>query len=323
MKKIILLTLILVFSVLNVCLAESKMSGTIFFTSPDTGKIVYLDLANLTKVYNFPTKGTPYEIAYKNKTLYVPDFAKDKIYELEIFNTSILKFRDFKLQSMSNPVLVKFLDEKMYVLNSLSNDISVFSFPEKKYLYSVNLLPTPTAFTFLKKTNQIAITCPTTNTLVLLNENNFSKRKDIKIDGGPEKIISSIDKENAYITLRNKKAVLKFNYILGKPIKEIPVGDTPVSLVESIDSKYLYVANGKSNSISIVDLVKDEVVDTIELPIETQFPGGIALTKDGKTLIVTSETTNTVTFIDLKTKSVNLKLDVGATTHGVLIVDRE
>jgi YVTN family beta-propeller protein len=331
MRKIIsLIALIFIFFCLplNAHSADIKklqLSGVLFLTSPDTGKIIYVDLMDLSMVYNTPTKGAPFEIVSNNETLYIPDFAKDKIYELMAFNTlintSILKFNEFPLPAMSNPVLVKFLGDKMYVLNSLSNDISIFLLPTKKYLYSANLLPTPTAFTFLKKINQLAITCPTTNTLVLLNDNNFSKRKDIKIEGGPEKIVSSMDGEHAYITLRNKKAVLKFNYLLGKGIKEIPVGDTPVSLLESYDGKYLYVANGKSNTISIVDLNRGEVIDTINLPIETQFPGQIALTRDGKWLIVPSETTNTISFIDLNSKSIAVKLDVGATTHGSYIID--
>jgi len=333
MKKIIGLIsiiFILFFLPLNAHSADTKkyqFPGILFLTSPDSGKIIYVDLMDLTMVYNTPTKGTPFEIAYNNKTLYISDFAKNKIYELMTFNplinTSILKFNEFQLPTMSNPVLVKFFDDKMYVLNSLSNDISVFLLPSKEHLYSAGPLPNPIAFIFLKKTNQLAITCPSTNTLVLLNDNNFSKRKDIKIEGSPEKIVSSIDGEHAYITLRNKKAILKFNHVLGKEINEIPVGDTPVSLVESYDGKYLYVANGKSNDISIVDLSKNKVIDTINLPIETQFPGQIVLTKDGKWLIVPSETTNTVSFIDLNSKSVTVKLDVGATTHGSLIVDRE
>ncbi len=87
------------------------------------------------------------------------------------------------------------------------------------------------------------------------------------------------------------------------------------------DGKSIYVGNGKSNNINIVSTETNLVTDTISLPIETQFPGDIKITSDGSWLIVTSETTNVISIIDLNLKKVVLKLDVGATTHGAFILD--
>ncbi len=298
-------------------------TGYLFLTSPDTGKVVHFDLMDLSMIYHFETKGAPYELAYLNSNLYVTDFGRDKIYKFSVINTNILKSHEINLPGMSNPIDVKISEDhsKIYVLNSYSNDISAYSLNEEKYLYGTNLIPGPNSVAFFKKTNQIAITCPATGKLILLNENNFSGRKSIPIKGGPEKIITDLNNEYAFITLRNKGSISKFHISSAKVLKEIVVGDTPVSGVISSDGKFLYVANAKSNNISIVDLTKEEVTQSIDLPIETQFPGDLALTKDDSYLVITSETTNIISIIDLKTKQIAVKLDIGATTHGALLLD--
>lgn len=298
------------------------ISDYVYLTSPDTGKIIYFDLRDISKIFHHQTNGAPYEGDYnkKNKTIYITDFAKDKIYEFMAFESKGLS--DFTLPVMSNPAAIKVSDDasKAYILNSLSNEFTSYSLTDKKSLLNIKLFPNPTSFTLLKRTNLILVTCPTTNTLTLFNADDFSKRKDIMLEGGPEKIISYVDDETAYITSRNQSSIFKFNSITKAVEKTIPVGLVPTSLAISKDGKWLYVANGKSNTISIIDLNKEVVVDDVELPIETQFPGDIALFGNDRWLIVTSETTNTISFIDLNTRSVIMKLDVGATTHGVIVI---
>lgn len=301
----------------------SGLSDYIYLTSPDTGKIIYFSLKDISMIYHHQTNGAPYEGEYseKNKTIYITDFAKDKIYELMAFESKVLN--DFTLPAMSNPVAIKISNDlsKAYILNSVSNDFTSYSLADKKLILNIKLSPNPTSFSILKRTNLIIIACPTTNTLTLFNADDFSQRKDIMLEGGLEKIISYVDDEIAYITSRNQNSIFKFNSLTQTVEKTIPVGLVPTSLALSKDGKWLYVANGKSNTISVIDLNKEEVVDNIELPIETQFPGDIALFGNDRWLIVTSETTNTISFIDLNIKSVILKLDVGATTHGVYVIN--
>lgn len=300
-----------------------EISDYAYLTSPDTGKIIYFDLSDISMIFHHQTNGAPYEGDYskKNKTIYITDFAKDKVYELMAFESKANK--EFTLPVMSNPVAIKIIDDsdKAYILNGLSNQFISYSLADKKTLLDIKLTPNPTSFSVLKRPNLILVTCPTTNTLTVFNANDFSKRKDIMLEGGPEKIISYVDDETAYITTRNQNSILKFNPISSTVEKTISVGLVPTSLAITKDGKWLYVANGKSNTISIIDLNKEELVDNIELPIETQFPGVIALFGNDKWLLVTSETTNTISFIDLAAKSIALKLDVGATTHGAYIVN--
>ncbi|MBI3591774.1 MAG: beta-propeller fold lactonase family protein [Candidatus Melainabacteria bacterium] len=305
--------------------APSGLKGILYLTSPDTGKIIYLNLSDFSMINNIQTMGTPWEIAFDktNKLLFVTDLAKDQIYELKLMENSILK--SFSLPSMSNPRDIEISSDGTlaYILESVANDFAVYQTKEEKYFIKTKLPPNPTGFSLLKELNLIAITCPNANDLIFLNANDFSIVNHIMIDGGPERIITDLSRGLIYTANRVGNTVTEYDIEAKKIKNTFHVGETPVSLAIHPGGKWLYVGNGKSNSISIVDLESGQLTDTINLPIETQFPSDIKLTADSKWLVVTSETTNTISIIDLDLKKVAVKLDVGATTHAAYLVDKE
>lgn len=304
---------------------QGVMQGTLYLTSPDTGKIVFLDLSDVSMVSYIQTDGAPLELSFDktNNLLFVTDFAKDKIYKLHLLEKSI--FQTTELTSMSSPRDIKLSEDGslIYVLESLANDFLVYNAKEEKPFVKTKLPPNPNNFSILNEVSLIAITCPSTNRVVFLNSKDFTRDTQVIIPGGPEKIISDPLRGVFYIANRNADNISVVDGSTKKVKSTIQVGEKPVSLVLNPNGKWLYVGNGKSNTISIVDLDTEQLVDTINLPIETQFPGDIKLTSDGKSLIVTSETTNTISIIDLTINKVALKLDVGVTTHGAYLVDRD
>ena len=302
-------------------LAPINSDGILYLTSPDTGKVVYLNLNDLSMVFSVQTNGAPWEIAFDktNKILFVSDFAKDQILELQPLDTSILT--SVQLVSMSSPRDIEVSEDGsvIYVLESLGNDLGIYKANETKPFIKTKLPTNPTNFSLIKEAALIAVTCPSINRLVLIDLNNFSIINQIMIEGGPEKVIASTNGKTLYITNRNENTVSVFDINSKKLTGTIQVGEIPTSLVLHSNGKLLYVSNGKSNTISIINLETNQVTDTITLPIETQFPGDIKLTPNENYLIVTSETTNTISIVNLALKKVAVKLDVGATTHAAFL----
>ncbi|GEM_PF-2912131 len=301
------------------------LKGTLYLTSPDTGKIIYLNLNNVSMINTIQTEGAPWEIALDktNNILFVTDFAKDQLFKLKISENLILK--NLKLAVMSKPKDLILSDDGslIYIIESLSNDFAVYDTATEKPVIKTKLPPNPSSFIILKEANLIAITCPNRNEIVFLNLNDFSLVHHIKIEGGPEKIIAGSRNKIIYTANRNGNTVSIID-IESKNIKStIKVDEKPVALAINPNGKFLYVGNGKSNTINIIDTETNLITDTISLPIETQFPGDIEVTPDGNWLIITSETTNTISIIDLNLKIVAVKLDVGATTHAAYLVNRE
>jgi len=83
----------------------------------------------------------------------------------------------------------------------------------------------------------------------------------------------------------------------------IPVGDGPNAVLLSSDQRQLYVSNGDSDSISVIDTSTDTVAATIVLhandPYNGANPNALALSPDGSVLYVTLGGENAVAVIDL------------------------
>ena len=74
----------------------------------------------------------------------------------------------------------------------------------------------------------------------------------------------------------------------------------PLALTAQPAAAYeAYVSNEKSNTVSVIDTDKLEVVKTIKVG---QRPRGIELTKDGKSVMVAVGDDDTIQMIDTKTK---------------------
>ena len=86
-------------------------------------------------------------------------------------------------------------------------------------------------------------------------------------------------------------------------IKKLPIGKYALEVMVSPDGRRAYVSNGDSNSITVIDLDKLEVVTTITHP-DLLVPDGGTFTADSKTLYVVSEKRNSVFVIDTATNKV-------------------
>ncbi len=89
-----------------------------------------------------------------------------------------------------------------------------------------------------------------------------------------------------------------------KQTKTIRVGLRPSGLALSPDRRWLYVANAGSDTVSVLDTRRDEVVETISCRPEARLPFGsgcnaLAVSTDGKTLFVANGTNNCLAVVRL------------------------
>jgi len=105
----------------------------------------------------------------------------------------------------------------------------------------------------------------------------------------------------------------------GKLLNELAVGLHPNAVVSSPDGKYLYIANGNSDYISVVDVQKQQVTDSINVGLFSgavsyygSSPNALTIDKAGTTLYVTNGFDNAVCVVKLGKKASSN--GVGATT---------
>jgi YVTN family beta-propeller protein len=94
-------------------------------------------------------------------------------------------------------------------------------------------------------------------------------------------------------------SVMRVDLVAGVVRKVIPVGRHPTGIAWDVVGDRLYVANGSSDAVSVIDTRRDSVVKTIAIaPFRERkiglAPTGVALTLDGTTLFVTLGGVNAV-----------------------------
>ncbi|MDB6075724.1 MAG: Phosphoesterase family protein [Verrucomicrobiaceae bacterium] len=93
-----------------------------------------------------------------------------------------------------------------------------------------------------------------------------------------------------------------------KNVKSITVGLHPSGMIASQKGGLVFVANASSDTVSVIDTVADEVVETISTRPEGRLPFGsgsnaLALSPDGGTLYVANGTNNCLAVVTLGTKA--------------------
>src|SRR5207247_9089291 len=87
-------------------------------------------------------------------------------------------------------------------------------------------------------------------------------------------------------------------------VKTLAGGLQPSGVTVSPTGEFLYAANANSETVSVIDTAKDEVVETIGCRPEARLPFGsganaVALAPDGRTLYVANGTNNCIAVVRL------------------------
>jgi YVTN family beta-propeller protein len=120
----------------------------------------------------------------------------------------------------------------------------------------------------------------------------------------PEKLgslVFSPDGKTTYIA-NGAEVVCVFSVKSSAVLRQIVVGDSPVSVAFSPDGKTAYVANSGSDNISVIDVKTGAVRGT---PIVVgDSPVSVVFSKDGKTAYVANSGSDNISVIDVKTGAV-------------------
>jgi len=90
----------------------------------------------------------------------------------------------------------------------------------------------------------------------------------------------------------------------------------PVGLAVSPDGKWVYVANGNANAVSVVDATHNAVVGRI--PVGKR-PWGIAVSPDGRSLYSADGLSDAMSVIDTRSRKVVASVKVGRQPWGVAV----
>jgi YVTN family beta-propeller protein len=146
------------------------------------------------------------------------------------------------------------------------------------------------------KRNRLVSTTENPDGLLLIDLGSRKVLRKYDVQGeDPHMVILSADGEYAFVSNTSTATLAAIHLQSGKT-KLIPTDKRPQGAVRSHDGKLLYLTNSEGNSITIIDVARQENIGRIATG---NGPNRIALTPDGKTLVYSMQTGESVGFADV------------------------
>jgi len=116
----------------------------------------------------------------------------------------------------------------------------------------------------------------------------------------------SPDKKTLYISLWGGDQLLWFSTETNAIVHSTPVGDNPNEICQDRRGKFIYVANANDNSVSVISVAEQKVVETLNAALYPNAPSGstsngVALSEDDKTLFIANADNNCLSIFDVST----------------------
>ncbi|MFI5156153.1 MAG: alkaline phosphatase family protein [Chitinophagales bacterium] len=142
------------------------------------------------------------------------------------------------------------------------------------------------------------------NSLYILNLATKKVVKQIHLGGEGYTCILAKNKKELFISCWGCDKLLIFDTESDQLKSQIHVGDNPNDLCLTRDNHFLFVANANDNSVSVLDMQKRTVVETLNAALYPNSPSGsttnaLALSADQKTLYVANADNNCLAVFDV------------------------
>ncbi len=117
----------------------------------------------------------------------------------------------------------------------------------------------------------------------------------------------SANKKKLYISAWGNGKILEYNTITHSIQDSIQVGSNPNDFCITKNGQYLFVANANDNSVSLVDLTINKVVETLTASLYADAPTGsttnaVALSENEQTLYIANADNNCIAVFDVTSK---------------------
>jgi len=116
--------------------------------------------------------------------------------------------------------------------------------------------------------------------------------------------------ETVLVADKDGDALLVFDTATGRVEKSIPVGGNPHEVIATADGRLAFTGNARSNTVSVVDMREGKETKRLASPL-FQYPHGLALHPDGKTLYLTSEQNRLLLLIDVASLEIKGQVPTG------------
>ena len=204
-------------------------------------------------------------------------------------------------------------DEKsLYVSGGNENRILKYSVIKNKLHLADSILLgkpwpnkiSPTGLEIDNNLNKMYVVTKDNNTLYIINLITKKIINEIKLPAEAYACLLSPNKKELYISCWGCEQLLIFNTATGVITAKIPVGSNPNDLCISPSGQFIYIANANDNSVSVIDIKKQKVIETLNAALYPNSPNGsttnsVALNSTGKILYIANADNNCLAVFDV------------------------
>lgn len=103
-------------------------------------------------------------------------------------------------------------------------------------------------------------------------------------------------------------------------VDSMPIGVRPALIARSPDGRTLYVANGASHTVSVLDIGADPSHPTVRTSVVVDgYPHGVAVTPDGRYVVVADTFGHDLSVVDTRTDTLAATISAENEPNDVLI----
>ena len=194
-------------------------------------------------------------------------------------------------------------DDCVYILGWQADTLTVqdtifLSAPKSQNPISV------TGLTYWQGARSLLVVTKKSNQLYLVSLKNKQIEKSLQMPAECYDVILSPEEKSAWISIWGGAKVISVDLKTFQIKDQISVGEHPCEMQITENGRWLFVANANQNSVSVIDLQKRKVVETLNSGLLAHLPPGstpnsLTLSADQKTLFIANADNNYVAVFDV------------------------
>jgi YVTN family beta-propeller protein len=208
----------------------------------------------------------------------------------------------------------------LYVSNEDTKSASVVNTATGKVEHIIPVTEDPEGVAVTPDGTQFYVTCESAGDVFAINASSYAIVGRFKVEPRPRSV--AFLPAAASLAFVPSESVGQINVIDTKRFQvlkviQLPTGSRPMKVLLAPDARHLYVSNGRTGSISVLDTRTNQLVAEIKAG---KRPWGLAISPDGKYLFTANGPSNDVSVIDLETNREIKRIGAGASPWGVTVV---
>jgi len=289
-------------------LPEQLAGYHVYVSDLETGDVA--ELGTFTRHVSESVHGVG--LSTDGKTLYVADVVGNNI---DAFSLSGLQSFDNSAKATHTaptgqfPVhMVNTLDGRtIFVTNFDESSISVIDATTWKLIKNIQVPNRPHGIVLSPDGRFVYASCYGAHAVAVMNvaTETLVATVELPVASQPYGIGISADGRYVYASDNLTGRLLIVNTRTDTFAGSVQIGIHPALIARSPDGKFLYVANGGSRTLSVLDISGDPAHPTVVASVLVQgYPHGLAVTPDGRYVVVANTLGDTLSVIDASTNHV-------------------